>query len=161
MVFKVLVIITTTQNPYIWSSSKGFLSICYVTLPLPLRQGEQEYCRLVRLLWARTLSAKLCGHFFHDIFHVRSLGRLSWGVMTSWVLFPKLPIWIDKSRNWWRWRNVEHLERGLRPFLLDWETAAPNRSILLDDFLVLVLLLPSNWKISSQPWWRKCKDWLV
>lgn len=156
MVYKVLVVITTTQNPYIWSSSQGFLSMCYmITIATTGCQGP---------CWARTFSARLCGHFFHDNFHDQSLGSLSWGVMTSCFLFPKPHIRMDKSRNWWGCRNLEHLERGLRPFFLDWDTAGTHSSKQRQPsgrFVGVGSSPSSSWKMSSQPWWRKNKDLLV
>lgn len=164
MVCKVLVMLSTTQNPYIWNSSKDFLSICCMIRSLPPLQGKQEHCRLVRPLWATTWSAELCGHFFH--FHDQSLGSLSWGVITSCFLFPKCHSWIGKSRNWWGCRNLEHLERGLRPFFLDWEilqggTCSTKQKHPSGWFLGVSSSLLSIWKINSQPQRRKYEDLLV
>lgn len=105
-----------------------------------------------------------CGYFFH--FHDQSLGSLSWGVMTSCFLFPKCHGWIGKSRNWWGCRNLEHLERGLRPFFLDWEilqggTCSTKQKHPSGWFLGVSSSLLSIWKINSQPQRRKYKDLLV
>ena len=132
-----------------------------IPLWLP-QQGDKHTAGLAGPLRARTPSARLHGHISLAIFHIQSLGSLSWGVITLCFLFPKLPLWIDNIGiaedvgMWSIWMRYWAFLPELRDSV---GTSSTKQKNPLNGTLAWVLSLQLGDKCSALR--RKCKNLLV